>query len=232
MNKTKVLIIEDEQPIADLLSYGLTLEGFRTRTSASGATGMMEMEQFNPDLLLLDWMLPDQSGLDICKRVTENYNIPILMITAKSDITDKVLGLEFGADDYITKPFDLREVVARIRTILRRVNQANIGERDTVEDDVIRFKNIEIVAEERLVKKEGILVDLTPKEFDLLMTLFGRRGRIFTRSELLDLVWGYDFGGDTRTVDTHIQRLRKKLDIGDLIITVFGIGYKFGKQVE
>ncbi|MCR8984644.1 response regulator transcription factor [Brevibacillus laterosporus] len=232
MNKTKVLIIEDEQPIADLLSYGLTLEGFRTRTSASGATGMMEMEQFNPDLLLLDWMLPDQSGLDICKRVTENYNIPILMITAKSDITDKVLGLEFGADDYITKPFDLREVVARIRTILRRVNQANIGERDTVGDDVIRFKNIEIVVEERLVKKEGILVDLTPKEFDLLMTLFGRRGRIFTRSELLDLVWGYDFGGDTRTVDTHIQRLRKKLDAGDLIITVFGIGYKFGKQVE
>ncbi|PPA87164.1 DNA-binding response regulator [Brevibacillus laterosporus] len=232
MNKTKVLIIEDEQPIADLLSYGLTLEGFRTRTSASGATGMMEMEQFNPDLLLLDWMLPDQSGLDICKRVTENYNIPILMITAKSDITDKVLGLEFGADDYITKPFDLREVVARIRTILRRVNQANIGERDTVGDDVIRFKNIEIVVEERLVKKEGILVDLTPKEFDLLMTLFGHRGRIFTRSELLDLVWGYDFGGDTRTVDTHIQRLRKKLDAGDLIITVFGIGYKFGKQVE
>ncbi|MDF9412349.1 response regulator transcription factor [Brevibacillus laterosporus] len=232
MNKTKVLIIEDEQPIADLLSYGLTLEGFRTRTSASGATGMMEMEQFNPDLLLLDWMLPDQSGLDICKRVTENYNIPILMITAKSDITDKVLGLEFGADDYITKPFDLREVIARIRTILRRVDQANIRERDTGEDDVIRFKNIEIVVEERLVKKEGILVDLTPKEFDLLMTLFGHRGRIFTRSELLDLVWGYDFGGDTRTIDTHIQRLRKKLDAGDLIITVFGIGYKFGKQVE
>ncbi|QIC05446.1 response regulator transcription factor [Brevibacillus sp. 7WMA2] len=232
MNKTKVLIIEDEQPIADLLSYGLTLEGFRTRTSASGATGMMEMEQFNPDLLLLDWMLPDQSGLDICKRVTENYNIPILMITAKSDITDKVLGLEFGADDYITKPFDLREVIARIRTILRRVDQANMRERDTGEDDVIRFKNIEIVVEERLVKKEDILVDLTPKEFDLLMTLFGHRGRIFTRSELLDLVWGYDFGGDTRTVDTHIQRLRKKLDAGDLIITVFGIGYKFGKQVE
>ncbi|WPS86281.1 response regulator transcription factor [Brevibacillus halotolerans] len=232
MNKTKVLIIEDEQPIADLLSYGLTLEGFRTRTSASGATGMMEVEQFNPDLLLLDWMLPDQSGLDICKRVTENYNIPILMITAKSDITDKVLGLEFGADDYITKPFDLREVIARIRTILRRVDQANMRERDTGEDDVIRFKNIEIVVEERLVKKEDILVDLTPKEFDLLMTLFGHRGRIFTRSELLDLVWGYDFGGDTRTVDTHIQRLRKKLDAGDLIITVFGIGYKFGKQVE
>lgn len=232
MNKTKILIIEDEKPIADLLSYGLTMEGFHTRTAVSGAIGMIELEQFNPDFLLLDWMLPDQSGLDICKKVTANSNIPILMITAKSDITDKVLGLEFGADDYITKPFDLREVVARIRTILRRINQANTGEGLTAGDDIIRFKTVEIVVEERVVMKDGISVDLTPKEFDLLMTLFGHRGKIFTRSELLDLVWGYDFGGDTRTVDTHIQRLRKKLNAGDLIITVFGIGYKFGKQVE
>ncbi|KAF4324822.1 hypothetical protein G195_001109 [Phytophthora kernoviae 00238/432] len=165
-------------------------------------------------------MLPDQSGLDICKKVTANYNIPILMITAKSDITDKVLGLEFGADDYITKPFDLREVVARIRTILRRVDQANVAERAAEEVVVIRFKDIEIVAEERLVKKNGQLVDLTPKEFDLLMKLIGHKGKIFTRTELLDFVWGYDFAGDTRTVDTHIQRLRKKLDAGDLITTV------------
>lgn len=232
MNKTKILIIEDEGPIADLLSYGLTMEGFHTNTAASGAAGLNELESFNPDLLLLDWMLPDQSGLDICKKVTANYNIPILMITAKSDITDKVLGLEFGADDYITKPFDLREVVARIRTILRRVDQANVAERAAEEVVVIRFKDIEIVAEERLVKKNGQLVDLTPKEFDLLMKLIGHKGKIFTRTELLDFVWGYDFAGDTRTVDTHIQRLRKKLDAGDLITTVFGIGYKFEKQAE
>lgn len=232
MNKTKILIIEDEEPIADLLSYGLTMEGFHTNTAASGAAGLNELESFNPDLLLLDWMLPDQSGLDICKKVTANYNIPILMITAKSDITDKVLGLEFGADDYITKPFDLREVVARIRTILRRVDQANVAERAAEEVVVIRFKDIEIVAEERLVKKNGQLVDLTPKEFDLLMKLIGHKGKIFTRTELLDFVWGYDFAGDTRTVDTHIQRLRKKLDAGDLITTVFGIGYKFEKQAE
>ncbi|KAG2961599.1 hypothetical protein PC120_g27799 [Phytophthora cactorum] len=154
------------------------------------------------------------------------------MITAKSDITDKVLGLEFGADDYITKPFDLREVVARIRTILRRVDQANVAERAAEEVVVIRFKDIEIVAEERLVKKNGQLVDLTPKEFDLLMKLIGHKGKIFTRTELLDFVWGYDFAGDTRTVDTHIQRLRKKLDAGDLITTVFGIGYKFEKRAE
>jgi two-component system alkaline phosphatase synthesis response regulator PhoP len=232
MNKTKILIIEDEEPIADLLSYGLTMEGFHTNTAASGAAGLNELESFNPDLLLLDWMLPDQSGLDICKKVTANYNIPILMITAKSDITDKVLGLEFGADDYITKPFDLREVVARIRTILRRVDQVNVAERAAEEVVVIRFKDIEIVAEERLVKKNGQLVDLTPKEFDLLMKLIGHKGKIFTRTELLDFVWGYDFAGDTRTVDTHIQRLRKKLDAGDLITTVFGIGYKFEKQAE
>lgn len=229
MNKTKVLIIEDEKPIAELLSYGLMMEGFQTSTAASGSEGLVELEHFKPNLLLLDWMLPDQSGLDICKKVTANYNIPILMITAKSDITDKVLGLEFGADDYITKPFDMREVIARIRTIIRRVDQANMDDREGVEEDVLRFKNIEIVVGERVVKKDGVLVELTPKEFDLLMILYSHRGKIFSRAELLDFVWGYDFAGDTRTVDTHIQRLRKKLEVGDLIITVFGIGYKFGK---
>ncbi|MBU5266526.1 response regulator transcription factor [Virgibacillus proomii] len=233
MNRIKILIIEDDEAIADLLSYGLKMEGFETLTTTSGAVGMSELEHFKPDLLLLDWMLPDYSGLDICKKVNANYNIPIIMITAKSDITDKVLGLEFGADDYITKPFDLREVVARTRTILRRLDQANnLSDRESAGEDEIRFKNIKIVPQERLVMKDGIIVDLTPKEFDLLMTLFGHQAKIFTRSELLDIVWGYGFAGDTRTVDTHIQRLRKKLDAGDMITTVFGIGYKFEKQVE
>ncbi|AMA51224.1 MULTISPECIES: response regulator transcription factor [Bacillus] len=233
MNKTKILIIEDDEAIADLLSYGLTQEGFHTCTEANGDLGMKQLDQFKPDLLLLDWMLPDCSGLDICKKVTHQYNIPILMITAKSDITDKVLGLEFGADDYITKPFDLREVIARIRTILRRLEQANhVNDRGTSNEDHIQFKNIVITPDERLVKKDGIIVDLTPKEFDLLKTLIDHRGKIFTRSELLEFVWGYDFAGDTRTVDTHIQRLRKKLDASDLIKTVFGIGYKFEKQEE
>ncbi|TDO09365.1 two-component system alkaline phosphatase synthesis response regulator PhoP [Bacillus subtilis] len=233
MNKTKILIIEDDEAIADLLSYGLTQEGFHTCTEANGDLGMKQLDQFKPDLLLLDWMLPDCSGLDICKKVTHQYNIPILMITAKSDITDKVLGLEFGADDYITKPFDLREVIARIRTILRRLEQANhVNDRGTSNEDHIQFKNIVITPDERIVKKDGIIVDLTPKEFDLLKTLIDHRGKIFTRSELLEFVWGYDFAGDTRTVDTHIQRLRKKLDASDLIKTVFGIGYKFEKQEE
>ncbi|MDF1510060.1 response regulator transcription factor [Robertmurraya sp. DFI.2.37] len=229
MNETRVLIIEDDEPIADLLSYRLTSEGFETCIATSGSEGMSKLVQFKPDLLLLDWMLPDCSGLDLCKMVTENYNIPILMITAKSDIADKVLGLEYGADDYITKPFDLREIVARIRTILRRLNHANLSDYGNTKNEIIRIKNLVIIPEERIVKKDEQLVELTPKEFDLLMTLIESRGRIYSRSELLNLVWGYDFVGDTRTVDTHIQRLRKKLNAGDLITTVFGIGYKFEK---
>ncbi|NGZ75143.1 response regulator transcription factor [Saccharibacillus alkalitolerans] len=229
MNNAKILIVEDDAPIADLLAYGLAMEGFQTRTAPNGARGLAELEQFVPDLLLLDWMLPDQSGLDICKKVTATHNIPILMITAKSDITDKVLGLEFGADDYITKPFDLREVVARVRTILRRTVQTEEepgGERS----EEIRAGELTIGVREREVRIGEESVELTPKEFDLLLTLVKRPGQTFTRSELLDLVWGYQFAGDTRTVDTHIQRLRKKLgDGGQRIATVFGIGYKFEK---
>ncbi|WP_201005535.1 response regulator transcription factor [Paenibacillus glycanilyticus] len=231
MDKTKILIIEDEEAIADLLAYGLGREGFETRIAGTGADGLREMDRFMPDLLVLDWMLPDKSGLDICKQVTAQYNIPILMLTARSDITDKILGLEVGADDYITKPFDLREVVVRIRTILRRIAQAQVPVKEA-EPPVIGFRDIAISRAERLVTKNGEPVDLTPKEFDLLLALLGVRGKIFTRAELLESVWGYDFPGDMRTVDTHIQRLRKKLDASELITTVFGIGYKFEKRTD
>lgn len=233
MNKTKILIIEDETAIADMLEYGLQKEGYDTAKAHTGYEGLKLMESWGPDMLLLDWMLPDQSGLDICKQATASYNIPILMITAKSDITDKILGLEFGADDYITKPFDLREVIARVRTILRRVAQVNRNDGDPAEkhEPVIRFSDIEIRTEERAVRKSGQEIELTPKEYDVLIMLCSNKGKVFTRAELLDLVWGYDYPGDTRTVDTHIQRLRKKLDAGDSITTVFGIGYKFNKQL-
>lgn len=231
MDKTKVLIIEDEEAIADLLAYGLSREGYQTRTASNGADGLREMEMFRPDLLLLDWMLPDRNGLDICKQVTSDYNIPIMMITAKSDITDKILGLEFGADDYITKPFDLREVIARIRSILRRIAQANRAE-ESAEEETIRFRDVEIVKRERLVRRQGEAVDLTPKEFDLLLKLCTNRGRVFTREELLELVWGYDYAGESRTIDNHVQRLRKKLDANDIITTVFGVGYKFEKDSD
>lgn len=231
MNKSKILIIEDEAAIAEILEYGLHEEGHLTKIAHTGEEGLKVLAEFNPDLLILDWMLPNQSGLSICKQVTASYNIPIVMITAKSDITDKILGLEFGADDYITKPFDMREVNARVRTILRRVEQANRHREDTAEsgERIIRFKDIEVVTTERVVMKGGREIELTPKEYDLLLKLYLHQGKVFTRSELLDDVWGYFYSGDTRTVDTHIQRLRKKLDIGDLITTVFSIGYKFNK---
>lgn len=231
MEKTKILLIEDEAAIADLLEYGLQKEGYSIQKASTSAEGLRRLESFQPDLLLLDWMLPDGNGLDICKKVTALYNIPIVMLTAKSDITDKILGLEFGADDYITKPFDLREVVARIRTILRRFAQANRTSSEP-EEAIIQIREITIFTSERLVRRNNELIDLTPKEYDLLMTLYQSKGKIFTRTELLDQVWGYDFAGDTRTVDTHIQRLRKKLLLGDLITTVFSIGYKFEKQVD
>jgi two-component system alkaline phosphatase synthesis response regulator PhoP len=232
MEKTKILLIEDEAAIADLLEYGLQKEGYNIQKASTSAEGLRRLALFQPDLLLLDWMLPDGNGLDICKKVTALYNIPIVMLTAKSDITDKILGLEFGADDYITKPFDLREVVARIRTILRRFAQANRTTSEPQEEAIIQIREITISTSERLVRRNNELVDLTPKEYDLLMTLYQTKGKIFTRTELLDQVWGYDFAGDTRTVDTHIQRLRKKLLLGDLITTVFSIGYKFEKQVD
>lgn len=232
MEHAKILIIEDETAIADLLAYGLAKEGFEARTAHSGSDGLRQVEQFRPDLLLLDWMLPDASGLDICKMVTETRNIPIIMLTAKSDISDKISGLEFGADDYITKPFDLREVAVRIRTVLRRLSATNRHTWSGNDNEAVRFHNVEIISNERVVRNNGEIVDLTPKEFDLLLTLCNYRGKVFTRTELLDFVWGYDYAGDTRTVDIHIQRLRKKLDANDWITTVFGVGYKLEKQAE
>lgn len=231
MELTKILIIEDEEAIADLLAYGLQKEGFQTKLAHNGKDGLREIEAFKPDLLLLDWMLPDQSGLDICKQIMGKYMLPIIMITARSDISDKVIGMELGADDYITKPFDMREVIVRIRTLLRRINPITAVNEEAA-TAIIKFKTIEINVPERMVKKDNELIELTPKEFDLLMTLTSSRGRVFTRSNLLDLVWGYNYFGDTRTVDIHIQRLRKKLDANDIITTVFRVGYKFEKNVE
>lgn len=230
MASNKILIVEDEEAIADMLEYTLNQEGYVIRKTATGAEAIRQMSLFEPDLLLLDWMLPDLSGLDICREVTASHNVPILMITAKSDITDKVLGLEFGADDYITKPFDLREVVARVRTILRRVTQVKrLAEETASQSGIIRFRDIEIDRGGRSVRKSGVPIELTPKEYELLIELYDNRGKIFTRTELLEVVWGYDYAGDSRTVDTHILRLRKKLDLGDLIKTVFSVGYKFEK---
>lgn len=228
MENKKILIIEDEIPIADLIEYGLNKVGYKCTTANSGVDGMRKIEEVKPNLILLDWMLPDISGIDICKMVTEKNNIPIIMMTAKSDIEDKVLGLEYGAEDYITKPFDMREVIARIKIIFRRINQVDNEINDRDEEKIV-IGDIEIIKNEHLVKKNNQIIKLTLKEYDLFVTLSENRGKIFSRDQLLNNVWGYEYVGDTRTVDIHIQRLRKKLGAEELIKTVFGVGYKIIK---
>ncbi|MEW9095591.1 MAG: response regulator transcription factor [Clostridiaceae bacterium] len=228
MNR-KVLIIEDEEYISDMLSYALTKEGFITKTACNGSMGLSLVGEFNPHLILLDLMLPDMNGIEICKRVTSTHNIPIVIITAKSDPIDKILGIEIGADDYITKPFNIREVLARINALFRRIELASkCFNKETKK--VIHLNNeIEIFEDERLIMKSNKKIDLTNKEYDLLLFLAYNKGKVLSRSQLLDNIWGIDFICDTRTVDIHIQRIRKKLDENksdSIIETVFGIGYK------
>lgn len=230
MNYKKILIIEDEVSISDLLSYSLRKEGFVIKVAPNGEQGLKLIAEFNPHLILLDLMLPDMSGFEICKRVTNEYIIPIIMITAKSDTVDKILGMELGADDYITKPFDIREVIVRIKAIFRRIELISESA-EMNEFEVIRPGNgIELFKDKREVFKNGSRVELTNKEYDLLLFLAENKGKVYSRADLLDKVWGFEFVGDTRTIDIHVQRLRKKLDESkriSLIETVFGIGYKF-----
>ncbi len=227
--KIRILIIEDEKPIADILEYDLKKEGFEVMSAYNGAEGLNLAEKLRPKLILLDWMLPDLSGVDILKLLAEKYNIPVIMLTARGNIDDKVYGLSCGADDYITKPFDLREVNVRIQAVLRRFRKA--GEewqgKEGIHKEGIQIKDAVIYVDERTVIQCGEPVELTPKEFDLLVWLVTHPRFVFTRTRLLDEIWGYDFAGDTRTVDMHIQRLRKKLHAGDRIVTVFGVGYKY-----
>lgn len=226
MRKQKVFIVEDEAPIAELLAYNLEKEGYVVASTGKGEEALELIRANRPDLILLDLMLPDMSGFDICRIAsTENWNIPIIMLTAKSDIVDKLLGMELGADDYVTKPFDIREVIVRIKAIFRRIEQV-MEQSDLDGEGKIRiYDSIEIGKRQREVKKEGEKVGLKNMEFDLLLFLAEHRGIVFTRSQLLDQVWGYEFAGDTRTVDIHVQRLRKKLDAA-IIDTVFGVGYR------
>ncbi|WP_027626011.1 response regulator transcription factor [Clostridium lundense] len=228
MNKT-ILIIEDEEDIRDILSHYLKKEGFNILEAEDGEKGIEIVKKEFVDLILLDLMLPNMSGYDVCREISSIYKIPIIMLTARNDIVDKVLGLELGADDYITKPFDIREVIARIKVCLRRIESLNEMEYETSQDIINLKNNIKIYVESREVFKEETMVKLKPKEFDLLLILAKNKKIVFSREKLLQKVWGYDFEGDSRTVDVHIQRLRKKLDEENglsIIETVFGVGYK------
>lgn len=218
----KILIVDDEPAIVDLIKINLELEGFDTCVCYTGQQAIKIAPIFAPDLIILDIMLPDVSGFEVCKSL-QNLNTPIIMLTAKNDIKDKLYGLELGADDYITKPFDSRELAARIKTVLRRIDKFG-----TKDDTNIQLGPIMINTLERQVYIDEEEIILTPKEYDLLLLLCENQRKVFSRENLLELVWKFEYIGDSRTVDMHVQRLRKKLGKYNFFIkTVFGIGYKF-----
>lgn len=229
MEKKRILIIEDEQSISDIIKFNLEKEGYETLAAYDGQAGYEKAMSENPDLILLDVMLPLMDGFQVCKKVRETSLVPILMLTAKEEEIDKVLGLELGADDYITKPFSMRELIARIKANIRRTDFT-----DLVKDapsDIQIFGNLEIDMNRFEVRKSGQALELTQREFELLKYLAAAEGRVFSREQLLEEVWGYEYYGDIRTVDVTVRRLREKLedDSSDpkYIMTKRGIGYYF-----
>ncbi len=222
--REKIIVIEDEQRIADAIAYALKREGYIVEVIYHGAQAINKLKEFRPDAIILDVMLPGMDGYEILKKLQDTDRIGIIMLTAKEDIVNKILGLELGADDYMTKPFDMRELLARLKSLLRRMQKAEVKK----EDAKIMLRGIELHVSHRTAYAGDVLLDLTPKEYDLLKLLLSAPDRAFTREQLLDLVWGMEYYGGTRTVDIHIQRLRKKLgeEYNDVIQTVHGIGYK------
>ncbi len=223
----KILIIEDEKSISDIIKYNLEKEGYEITAAYDGGEGLAKALAGNFDLILLDVMLPVTDGFEVCKRVREKSSVPIIMLTAKEEEVDKVLGLELGADDYITKPFGMRELIARIKANIRRADQ--LTEEPERPSEVKSFGNLELDLSRYEVKKNGQALDLTLREFELFRYLAEREGRVFSREQLLEEVWGYEYYGDIRTVDVTVRRLREKLedDPGDpkYILTRRGIGY-------
>ncbi|HIT56436.1 MAG TPA: response regulator transcription factor [Candidatus Galloscillospira stercoripullorum] len=221
----KVLIVEDDSNIAELLHLYLEKEGFETQVAPDGGKGVELFRSFHPDLVLLDIMLPVMDGWSVLKKIRESDKTPVIMLTAKGELSDKVQGLEGGADDYITKPFEMKEVLARIHAVLRRFDGEEKGEEKKLSFDklTINMDSYELIV-------DGKRVDTPPKELELLFHLASSPNRVFTRNQLLDEVWGFDYFGDSRTVDVHIKRLREKLEgVSDQwsLKTVWGVGYKF-----
>lgn len=225
--KERVLVIEDDKGIADAIVYALKREGFSAEAVYNGEEALNRFYLFKPEAIILDVMLPGIDGYEVLKRIQDKNPVGIIMLTAKEDIVNKILGLELGADDYITKPFDMRELLARLRSLLRRL-QVKAGAGSQIQADEINLKGLILNHEQRKVVAGDNELDLTPKEFDLLALMAANPERVYTRDQLLDLVWGMEYIGGTRTVDIHIQRVRKKLgiDYEDILQTVHGVGYK------
>jgi DNA-binding response OmpR family regulator len=217
-----VLVVEDESSIASFVALYLKNAGYAVRTAATGNEALAQFQASTPGLIVLDLMLPDIDGIEVCRRIRKTSDVPILMLTARDEDVDKIIGLEVGADDYLTKPFNPRELVARVKSILRRASP----ERRQVESKQLRHGQLLIDAGRREVRVGEEEIQLAPKEFDLLWELLDHRGLVLTRDQLLERVWGYTFAGDTRTVDVHVRQLRRKLGDASPIVTVWGVGYK------
>jgi DNA-binding response OmpR family regulator len=222
MSQQTVLVVEDEASIASFVSLYLKNAGYGVRSATNGAEALHEVGAGNVALVVLDLNLPDIDGIEVCRRIRQGSDLPILMLTARDEDVDKIIGLEVGADDYMTKPFNPRELVARVKSILRRSS----SESRMVESEVIRHGNLSVDAGRREARVGDEEIQLAPKEFDLLWELLDHRGLVLTRDQLLERVWGYTFAGDTRTVDVHVRQLRRKLGDASPIVTVWGVGYK------
>ncbi len=217
-----ILVVEDESSIASFVSLYLKNAGYGVRTASNGTEALAQVAAQMPGLIVLDLMLPDIDGIEVCKRIRQTSDVPILMLTARDEDVDKIIGLEVGADDYLTKPFNPRELVARVKSVLRRATP----ERRERESEQIIHGDLRVDAGRREVRVAEEEVQLAPKEFDLLWELLDHRGLVLTRDQLLERVWGYTFAGDTRTVDVHVRQLRRKLGEASPIVTVWGVGYK------
>lgn len=233
MNKKKILIVDDDANIAELISLYLTKEWFQCEIAEDGETALKLHDSFQPDLMLLDIMLPGIDGYDVCREIRKNHSTPIIMLSAKGEVFDKVLGLELGADDYIIKPFDSKEMVARVKAVLRRYTPAPAPAAPQPEPpkdtESISYTDLSISLSNYSVIYMGKPIEMPPKELELLYFLASHPNQVFTREQLLDQIWGYEYIGETRTVDVHIKRLREKIkDHAEWALsTVWGIGYKF-----
>ena len=226
--KQKILIVDDDNNIAELISLYLVKECFETKIVGDGESALSAFDTFTPNLILLDLMLPGIDGYQVCREIRTKSQCPIIMLSAKGEVFDKVLGLEMGADDYMEKPFDSKELVARVKAVLRRY-KPQVAEPEPSDDKVVRYQDLEINMTNYSVNYQGARIDMPPKELELLYFLASSPNRVFTREQLLDQIWGYEYVGDTRTVDVHIKRLREKIKDHETwrIATIWGIGYKF-----
>ena len=227
-----VFIVEDEDAFIEALDIGLQREGFRVEVARDGAEALLNFESVKPDIILLDVMLPKVSGTDVCREIRKKSQVPIIMVSAKGSEIDTVVGLEVGADDYIVKPYRLRELVARIRAALRRSSLTD-SEIDEVGIGTVRVGDVQIDPEQHMVTVRGTVTKLPLKEFELLYVLMANAGRVMTRENLIDRVWGSDYYDDTKTLDVHIKRLRSKIEVDPAnpvnVVTIRGLGYKYEK---